>query len=164
MRREGERHGVEYYFVDVDEFERMITAGEFLEYAHVYGDYYGTSLSFVYTALEAGRDVLLDIDVQGALNVKRLSPEAIMVFVMPPSFQVLAERLRSRGLDNAEAIAKRLSVAVDEIKYFLNYDYVIINRDLEESARELETIVLAARCRVRNRRKQAEKIAETFES
>lgn len=160
--REGERDGKEYFFVTVPQFEQMIQRKEFLEYAHVYGNYYGTSRAFVEQQLEAGNDVLLDIDVQGALKVKQEMPAAILVFVFPPSFQVLSERLRRRGLDDEEVIRKRLRIAREEIVRFREYDYLIVNQDLNESVLELESIVLAARSRRSNRLKRAEEIERSF--
>ena len=161
-RRRGEEHGVEYFFVTVDEFEQMVAAGEFLEYAHVYGNYYGTSSTFVEKELARGQDVLLDIDIQGALKVKKLIPEAMMIFVLPPSFQVLKERLVGRGLDDEAVIEKRLKVAKDEIKYYVSYDFVIINSEIRQCLQDLKSIVLAARCRTGLRQEEAEAIVQTF--
>jgi len=161
-RRRGEEHGVEYFFVTVDKFEEMAAAGEFLEFAHVYGNYYGTSSAFVERELARGQDVLLDIDIQGALKVKNLVPEAVLIFVLPPSFEVLQERLVGRGLDDSEVIEKRLQVAKDEIKYYVDYDFVIINREIKQCLQELKSIVLAARCRTSARREEAEAIVDTF--
>lgn len=143
--RGREQNGEDYFFVDQDIFRRMAERGDFLEWAHVYGNYYGTSRRFVEEQLDAGRDVLLDIDVQGALKVKEQVPEALMVFVLPPSYQELEKRLRNRGLDDTEVIEKRLQIASSEIKYYKDYDYVIINKNLEEAIRELQDIVLSAR-------------------
>jgi guanylate kinase len=161
-RRLGEEHGVEYFFVTVKEFEKMVEAGEFLEYAHVYGNYYGTSRSFVESERRKGQDVLLDIDIQGALKVKQLVPDALMIFVMPPSFQVLRERLLGRGLDDPAVIEKRLQIAKDEIKYYVNYDFVIINNEIRQCLKELKSIVLASRCSMELRKDSAESIVRTF--
>ncbi|MBI4445192.1 MAG: guanylate kinase [Acidobacteria bacterium] len=160
--RSGERHGTEYFFVSETEFLAMVQRQEFLEYAHVYGHYYGTSRGFVESTLNRGWDVLLDIDVQGALKVKTQVPDAVLVFVFPPSMQVLQERLRGRGLDDPEIIDKRLKIAADEISFFREYDYVIINEDIEKSILELKSIVLSARCRLKVRKQRAEEIAGTF--
>jgi len=162
LPRTGEKNGVDYFFVSVSEFEKMIQEDEFLEYAHVYGNYYGTSRVFIEEQLDAGNDVLLDIDVQGALKVKRQMPESIMVFVFPPSFKELSERLRKRGLDDEEVIRNRLKIARDEITHFRQYDYLIVNRDLDESVLELGSIVRTARARCSNRMKLAESIEHTF--
>ncbi|UCF38184.1 MAG: guanylate kinase [Acidobacteriota bacterium] len=160
--RRGEQHGVEYFFVSAAEFEQMIEQDAFLEWAQVYGNYYGTSRAFVESELASGYDVLLDIDIQGALKVKQAMPEAVMVFVLPPSFAELGARLRRRGLDDEEVIEKRLGIARNEIKYYKNYDYVVINRDLERSVQELKSIFMANRCRVSQRISEAEQIVATF--
>ena len=163
-RRRGEEEGKEYFFVTEERFEEMIRQDEFLEWANVYGNYYGTSRRFIEALLDEGVDVLLDIDIQGALKVRELIPAAVMVFVMPPSFDVLESRLRGRGLDDDAVIERRLQVAKDEIQYYREYDFVIINRDLAQSAEELKSVITAIRCRVDRRRSQAAEIVETFHS
>ena len=164
--RGSERDGEDYFFVTEDEFREMIRGEAFLEWAHVYGNYYGTSRHFVEKMREAGNDVLLDIDVQGALKVKELEPAAMMVFVLPPSFQELEKRLLRRGLDDPEVIRRRLKIARDEIKYYKEYNYVIINKDLEKSIEELKEIVLSARDSVKPGTganwEQAEAVVRTF--
>ncbi len=161
-RREGERHGHEYFFVSVPEFKKMLAGSEFLEWAEVYGNFYGTSRQFVESQLEAGCDVLLDVDIQGAFRVSEQMPEAILVFVLPPSYRELEERLRGRGLDNEEVIRTRLKIARDEIKSYKKYDYVIINRDLAQSVLELKAVILASRCKVKSQIREAEPIVSTF--
>lgn len=162
--RRNERHGVDYFFVSVSDFRRMISQGAFLEHAQVYGShYYGTSRAFVQEQLQKGRDVLLDIDVQGALQVQEKMPEALMIFVFPPSFQVLEERLRKRGLDDEEEIQRRLRTAADEISHYDRYSHVIVNDDLEKSILELKSIVLAARCRLERNQERTQRICRTFE-
>jgi len=143
--RGKEKDGEDYFFIEEDRFRQMADQGDFLEYAHVYGNYYGTSRSFVQEQLAAGNDVLLDIDVQGALKVKEQVPEALMVFVLPPSFGELEKRLINRGMDDPEVIAKRLKIASREIKYYKDYDYVIINSNLKDAIEELRKIVLSGR-------------------
>ncbi|MFQ5738405.1 MAG: guanylate kinase [Acidobacteriota bacterium] len=160
--RRGEKQGVEYFFVSQSEFEERILQKGFLEYAHVYGHYYGTSRSFVESEVEAGNDVLLDIDVQGALKVKREIPDAVLVFVLPPSLQTLEERLRTRGLDDPEVIEKRLRIAREEIQHYPEYHYAIVNDVIEESLNELKWIILAARCRIGRRSDQVSQIVKTF--
>lgn len=164
--RGNEKEGEDYFFISEPEFRKMIEEEAFLEYAHVYGNYYGTSCRFVESRLLSGRDVLLDIDVQGALKVKELKPEALMVFVLPPSYQELAKRLKNRGLDDPEVIERRLKIAREEIKHYEQYDYVIINNDLEQSIEDLKQIVLSARhgvkCEAGNNWQEAEKVVETF--
>lgn len=160
--RSGETPGVDYFFVTTEVFETMIAADAFLEWAHVYGNYYGTSREFVESELEQGNDVLLDIDVQGARKVKDMAPDALTVFVLPPSQADLEGRLKSRRLDNPAAIKERLKVATDEIQRFRHYDYLIINERIETSAIELQSIILAARCRIDRRVAAADRILETF--
>ena len=161
--RTGEEDGVDYFFVDEARFESMIRKREFLEHAFVYGHYYGTSRAFVEQELAQGHDVLLDIDVQGARKVKAQVPEALMVFVLPPSFEVLEKRLRKRGLDDTDVIESRLKTAREEIQSFRRYDYVIINELIEHSVNELKSIVLASRCRIGRRMEEAITIVETFQ-
>jgi guanylate kinase len=160
--RTGERNGVEYFFVNEDQFKEMILRQAFLEHAYVYGHYYGTSSDYIHDQLSRGHDVLLDIDVQGAMKVKEKVPGSILVFVLPPSYQVLEERLRGRGLDDAEVIESRLQIARDEIKRFCDYDYFIVNELIEDSANELKSIILASRCRSDRRMGAAEGIVQTF--
>lgn len=160
--RRGEVHGKEYFFVDRSHFEAMIAGQEFLEWADVYGNYYGTSRAFVEQQLERGIDVLLDIDIQGALKVRDLVPDAVTVFVLPPSYQVLEERLRGRGLDDEEVIRRRLAIARSEIRHYADYRYLVVNWDLDRSTAELASIVTATRCRVERRRDEARSIVATF--
>ena len=160
--RRGEQEGRDYFFVTEQEFGRMIEQDAFLEYATVYGNLYGTAREFVEARRSEGDDVLLDIDVQGGLLVKSRIPEAIMVFVLPPSFDLLAQRLQSRGLDDSAVIKRRLEIACQELTCLADYEYVIINEDVEDSVAELKWIVLASRSRLGRRREQTEKIQETF--
>lgn len=160
--RSGERDQVEYFFVSEKEFEEMIGQGNFLEHARVYGNYYGTSRAFVDEQLSVGYDVLLDIDVQGAAQVKKSYPEAILVFVFPPSLEVLKTRLKNRGLDDPTIISKRLRIAKKEIKCYTNYQYVIINRKIEESLVELKSIIQVSGCRMEKRQELAAEIIKTF--
>lgn len=160
--RRGERHGVEYFFVSAEEFKGMIRRRAFLEFAHVYGHYYGTSRAFVESVLQEGHDVLLDIDVQGAMKVKEKIPEALLVFVFPPSLEVLRTRLKGRGLDDDSIVEKRLQVARREIHYYKKYEYVIINEEMDESVAELKSIILAARCGLLRRMGRAQEIIKTF--
>jgi guanylate kinase len=160
--RPGEENGVHYFFVSEPEFHDMVRAGRFLEHACVYGHHYGTSREFVLSQLEAGKDVLLDIDVQGAASVKRSVPEAVMVFILPPSFADLRSRLVGRRQDSARVIEKRLAVARAELEHYVDYDYLIVNQDIEKSVVELKSIVTAARCETRRRSQRAARILETF--
>ena len=145
--RKGEVNGRDYFFVDEETFKRMIEENDFLEWARVYGNYYGTSRSQVEKALREGRDLLLDIDVQGALQVKKNMPEAVLIFIMPPSLKELERRLRKRGTDDEKTIEKRLKVAREEIKQAVHYDYIVVNDELEVAFTKLKAIITAERCR-----------------
>ena len=160
--RPGERDQVEYFFVSEKEFEEMLGQGTFLEHARVYGNYYGTSRAFVDEQLSVGYDVLVDLDVQGAAQVKKSYPEAILVFVFPPSLEVLKTRLKNRGLDDPSIIDKRLRIAKKEIQRYTDYQYVIINREIEESLVELKSIIQVAGCRLEKRKDLAAQIIKTF--
>ena len=150
--RAGEQDGINYNFVSRQEFERMIADNELLEYAEYVGNYYGTSLKVIQDKLAAGIDVLLDIEVQGAAKVRKSCPDALFIFIMPPSFEELSRRLHSRGTDSEEVIAGRLEKAKEELKEIPNYDYLVINDKVEQAAREMESILIAADCRVVNRK------------
>jgi len=146
-RRPGERDGADYYYIDRDRFDGMVAAGEFLEWAQVYSERYGTSGKLVDRSLARGHDVLLDIDTQGAASVRRLRPDAVLIFILPPGYEALKQRLSGRGLDPPEVVAGRLEAARKEIERFVEYDYVVINDSLEQALRNLEGIVLAHRSR-----------------
>lgn len=158
--REGEEHGCHYYFVSREEFVELIGQGAFLEHAEVFGNFYGTGIESVRHMSEAGYDVILEIDVQGAAQVRRALPEAVGIFILPPSLAVLAERLRGRGTDSAEVIERRLGLAAEEIQEALSFDYAVINHDLDQAEAELLAIVRAQRCSLRRQRKAIEKILQ----
>ena len=139
--RPGERNGVDYQFVSVPEFLGMRDRGEFLESAQVYGNYYGTPRAPVDAALRGGRDVLLELDIQGGASVKRAKPEAVLVFIEPPSFDDLKERIRGRGTEDPDALFKRLEAAYEEVRSKGTYDHIIINDEVERAARELARII-----------------------
>jgi guanylate kinase len=160
--REGEIDGLDYNFVTRPRFEAMIAAGEFVEYADVFGNLYGTSSGDTRRILESGHDAVLVIDVQGARNVRRSGVDAITVFVMPPSFAALEERLRGRSKDSEDAIQRRLQVARDEVAAFTEYDYLVINDELAAAVERLQGIVVAERVRLRSMRGEAEEIVGTF--
>ena len=141
--REGEKNGEDYHFTTVIDFETRIKQNEFLEYAKVYQNYYGTSLSWLKKALSEGHDVLLEIDVQGAAQVKEKLPEAITIFILPPDIQTLEERLTSRQTDSKESIDLRLAEAKNEIAEAVNYDYTIINDQLDVALYKLNSIVIS---------------------
>ena len=140
--RENERDGVDYHFVTRTQFETLCRCGELLECAEVYGNYYGTSRKFVDEKLEQGDDVLLDIDVQGARSIREMRPGAISIFILPPSYRILRSRLENRKLDKDYVIENRLRIARREITQYRDYDYLIINDELERSFEELRAIIL----------------------
>src|SRR5437867_1359031 len=139
--RQGERDGVDYFFTQRPAFSAMVDRGEFLEWAEFNGELYGTTAAFVQSHLEAGHDVILDIDVQGAKQVKSKIKDAVAIFVLPPSFEELKRRLKMRMLESDEVIRRRLDIAKSEILFYRDYDYIIINDILENSIRLLESIV-----------------------
>ena len=150
--RVGEQDGVNYNFVDRAEFERMIAAGELLEYAEYVSNYYGTSLKAIQDKLDAGVDVLLDIEVQGAAKVRARCPGALFIFIIPPSFEELSRRLHRRGTDGEDVIAGRLEKARVEFREIPNYDYLVINDKVSGAVAEIEAVLTAAECRVENRK------------
>jgi guanylate kinase len=160
--RAGEVEGRDYHFVDRAEFERMEAAGEFLEWAEVHGNLYGTSRGEVFPRLEQGVDVLLDIDVQGAEQVLSRYPAAHSIFLMPPSYEALEARLRRRGLDNEAAIVDRLTVARDELSCYDRYHYVIVNDDADRASAALEAIILEKRHRQERMRGRIQGILKEF--
>ena len=143
--RNGESNGREYHFTDVDSFRRMIEADEFLEWAEVHGNFYGTSKKWIADQLTAGNDVLLEIDWQGAQQVRKLFPQAIGIFILPPSLEELERRLTGRGTDSAEIISRRLAAAQAEMRHVDEFDYVIINNQLPEALEDLRAVVRASR-------------------
>lgn len=143
--RPGEVDHVAYHFVSEDEFKALIARGAFYEYADVFGHYYGTSREIVEQWVSEGRDVLFDIDWQGARQIRRISPEARSIFIIPPSLEELRRRLNSRGQDSEEVINGRMDKALREISHYSEYDHVIINDDFDTALNELRSIILAAR-------------------
>ena len=144
--RPGERDGVDYYFVDAAGFEKMKSGGELLEWATVFGNSYGTPRAAVSAAIDAGKDVLFDIDWQGAQQLsEKMKGDVVRVFVLPPTGQILEQRLKSRAQDPPEVVVKRMAAASAEISHWAEYDYVIVNNDLEDSVRAVTSILLAER-------------------
>ena len=143
--RVGEQHGREYNFIDMATFKAMIERQEFLEWAEVHGNFYGTSKKWITEQLAAGNDVLLELDWQGAQQVRACFPEAIGVFILPPSMEVLTERLTGRGTDSADVISRRLAAAQAEMRHVGEFDYVIINDQLAQALDDLRTVVRASR-------------------
>ena len=160
--RGHEKDGESYHFVTRENFEQMVARGEFLEWAQVFGNYYGTHQGILEAARAASRDLVLDIDVQGARQLKDRIPEAVTIFILAPSRKVLEDRLRARGEDREEVIERRLREAAVEIQKYKDYDYVLINRELAESDAVLSSIVRAERIRRDRIEDQIEPILETF--
>ncbi|WP_203298750.1 guanylate kinase [Marinobacter sediminum] len=146
--REGEQDGVNYHFVSRDEFEAMIARGEFLEHADVFGNYYGTSHIWVRETLARGQDVILEIDWQGAEQVRRLMPECVSIFIVPPSAATLRERLTGRGTDAPDVVERRLTEARDECRHALEFDFLVVNDDFDVALADLLAIVRSQRVRI----------------
>ena len=158
--REGEVDGREYHFVSREKFEQMIGAGDFLEHANVYGNYYGTSKRWIENQLSGDHDVLLEIDFQGARQLRALFPHMVGIFILPPSFAELRKRLKSRGKDSAEAIERRLASAREEISHVLEFEYIIVNESFETALADLIAVVRAARV---SRAQQAIRLASLLD-
>ena len=157
--RPGERHGREYFFVDEPVFLEMLERGEFLESAEVHGNRYGTSQKVIREALETGHDLMLEIDWQGAQQVRRLMPEALGVFILPPSLEELKRRMRTRAQDTEEVIRRRSAAAREEMSHIGEFDYAIINNDFDEARQDLLAIIRAARLKLQ---RQLERYPEIF--
>ncbi len=145
--RTGEEHGREYFFFTKEDFEALRDQNGFLEWAQVYDNYYGTPRAFVEDVLASGKDCILEIDPQGALQVRKATDEAVLVFIAPPSLEELRSRLTGRGTESAEEVEKRLSCAESELAYRDQYDYIIVNDDVNTAAAKMEAILLAEKCR-----------------
>jgi len=143
--RPGEQDGKDYHFVSRETFLAMAKRGEFMESAEVYGNLYGTSQTWITREIAKGRDIMLEIDWQGAAQVRRLFPDCISIFILPPSRKTLEQRLKGRGKDNAEVIARRMAAVREDVAHVAEFDYVIINDNLNEALRELDAVVLAAK-------------------
>ena len=160
--RTGETDGIDYNFITRTRFESMIEANAFLEWADVFGNLYGTCAADADRELDAGRDLVLVIDVQGARQVRRRCPGTVGIFVLPPSFEVLERRLRGRSKDSEEAMQRRLQTARDEVAGYVEYEYVVVNDELDACVDRLRAIVLAERAGLRSMLATAEQIVETF--
>lgn len=145
--RVGEAEGVNYFFINREEFVRMIENNDFIEYAQVYDNYYGTPKKYVMDKLEEGKNVILEIDVQGAKKVKDSIEDSVLIFIMPPSFEELRNRIKGRGTESAQDINKRMSKAYDEICNVKDYDYVVVNDDVKKAAEKIKCILTAEKCR-----------------
>jgi len=162
--RGAERAGENYHFISREEFEARLRRGEFLEWAEVFGHYYGTHRSYWEQALREDRDLVLDIDVQGARQLKREIPDAVSIFILAPSREILEQRLRTRSEDPAEVIERRLREAREEIRSFRDYDYVVVNRELETAAADLAAIIRAERLRRARMEEQILPILASFDA
>lgn len=148
-KRDGEIDGQDYYFVSTEKFEKMINNNEFLEYAKVqYGKYYGTSKAEVKKLLEAGKDVILEIDVQGAQQIKEIFPQTILIFIMAPSMNEVKRRIKARGKETNEQIIERFKTAYNEINEISKYNYVVVNDVLDDAIKKVEAILISEKCRV----------------
>ncbi|HLM02499.1 MAG TPA: guanylate kinase [Pyrinomonadaceae bacterium] len=163
-QRVGEEHGKHYYFVSREEFEKKAAEGEFLEWANVHGNLYGTSRAQVDSELNLGRDIILEIDVQGAEIVKKLAPKAVGVFILPPSFEVLRERLTARRTEAAADLQIRLQNSKSEVGRWKEFDYVIINDEITSASQDLAAVFLAERLKRGRQSGNIEKIIKTFEN
>ncbi len=148
--RPNERDGVDYHFIKQEEFQDKIKRGEFIEWAEVHGNLYGTSVENLKIIQDSGLDLILVIDIQGAEKIRKAYKNAICIFILPPSVEILEDRLKERGSDSEEEIQRRLNRAKEEILYYKDYDYVIINADIDKATDELRSIIIAERCRVAN--------------
>lgn len=161
MMRSSEKEGKDYYFVSREEFERMKEADQFVEWAIVHGNYYGTSASEI-ESKGAKKDLLLDIDVQGAQQIREKFKDASFVFILPPSFQELKRRLEKRGQESLETIQKRLEVARKEVREYDKFDYIIINDQLERAVEKIKSVILAKRCCLDFRQESVDSIIRSF--
>lgn len=148
--REGEAHGVNYFFITKEEFTQKINNNEMLEYAEYCSNFYGTPKDYVLKSVEQGKNIILEIEVQGALNVKKIIPEAVTVFVMPPSLQELEDRLRGRGTETDEVVRQRLKTAIAEIKQAPQYDYIVVNNTVMQCVADIVSIIIAERQKTEN--------------
>jgi guanylate kinase len=162
--RQGEVDGREYFFISRETFEEMVAAGEFLEWACVHGNLYGTAKNQVIEETNAGADIILEVDVQGAASVRQLLMDSVSIFILPPSYEVLKQRLIARGTDSPEELAVRLRNAPDELKQYSAFDYVIINDEIERASGQLASIIYAERARCMRQESLVLEVIEKFKS
>ncbi|MGH9930522.1 MAG: guanylate kinase [Pyrinomonadaceae bacterium] len=160
--RNGEVNGREYFFVTPEQFEEMVAAGEFLEWAQVHGKLYGTARQQVVREISEGRDIVLELDVQGAASVRALMADSVSIFILPPSFEVLKQRLQARGTDSPEELDLRLRNAPMELQDYLAFQYVILNDDLDRAANQMTAIVHAERARLSRQEAKVRRVVEAF--
>jgi guanylate kinase len=158
--REGEQEGTSYFFINEEDFIKRINNDEFLEYAKVYGNYYGTPKKEVFRQLEEGNDIILEIDIQGALQVKKNYPRGVFIFILPPSLSELNKRIENRGTDSKEVIMKRMQCAYDELNYAFEYDYVVVNDEVEAAVEKIKHIIFAEKNRAVRKKAIINKIRE----
>lgn len=158
--REGEVDGVNYHFISKEEFEKLIKEDGMLEYAQYCGNYYGTPKKILYDKMEQGINVILEIEVQGAMKVKKLCPDAVFIFIIPPSISELERRLRKRGTESDEVIAKRVAEAAGEIKKAVNYDYILVNAALEDAVEDFKSIIKAEKMKIEYSKNKIEEVLE----
>jgi guanylate kinase len=160
--RNGEVEGREYFFVTPEKFQTMVADGEFLEWAHVHGKLYGTSRQQVSREVCEGRDIILEVDVQGAASVRELVTDSVSIFILPPSIEILRQRLIARGTDSQQELELRLRHAPEELKHYKTFDYVIINDEVERAAEQLSCIIEAERAGLARQKPQIRRILESF--
>jgi len=146
--RKGEIDGTNYFFISKDKFQDMLLNNEFLEHAEVYNNYYGTPKKYVFDMLEEGKDVLLEIDIQGALSIKEIYPDGVFIFILPPSMEELKNRIEKRATETKEAMIKRLDAAYKELKYVFKYDYGVLNDTVDSAVDNINSIIKAEKCKV----------------
>jgi guanylate kinase len=160
--RSGEVDGREYFFITPEEFEQMVAGNEFLEWAHVHGKLYGTARQQVVREIHAGRDIILEVDVQGAASVRKLVQDSVSIFILPPSFEVLKRRLQARGTDSPEELDLRLRNAPRELKDYSAFEYLIFNDDVDRAAEQMTAIVHAERARLSRQEARVKRVVEAF--
>jgi len=160
--RKGEVDGVDYFFVSTEKFEELVAADEFLEWARVHGNLYGTSRAQVAHEIAERHDIILEVDVQGATSVRKLLGDSVSVFIVPPSFEVLRQRLVARGTDSALELELRLRNAPIELRQYVTFDYVIVNDDLDRAGAQMASIIYAERARRKRQEQEVRQVAETF--
>ncbi len=158
--RKGEIEGINYFFIEEKQFENMILNKEFIEHALVYGNYYGTPKSNVMNEINAGKDIILEIDIQGALEVKEKYPEATFIFILPPSIKELERRIVGRGTDSKETILKRMKCVYEELNFAFKYDYVVVNDIVDNAAEKIKCIITAEKNKVNRKHRLIQKIRE----
>lgn len=159
-KRPGEEDGIDYHFTTLEAFQKMTSEAAFLEQAEVFGNYYGTEEAWVDAQLNQNTDIILEIDWQGAQQVRKLKPEAVSIFILPPSKEALLERLKGRGQDSDQVIHKRMTQAEEEMSHFLEYDYIVINDQFDEALEQLKAIVLSQQLRLENQKQKQDKLLE----